>query len=335
MEALSKEFRKGSPWELLYADDLALSAESEDQLVESIKRWKDGIEGKGIRVNVGKTKVMHCAADAGRTVDSGKWPCEVCRQGVGVNSILCSACNKWIHKKCSGISGKLKEIDGYKCPKCISDFEGTAKADLEDKKELTLEEGVKFEMVDCFCYLGDMIGASGGAGEASRTRVGCGWKKFNELAPVLTLRGASHKMKGKIYGTFVQRAMVYGSETWPMKVDDMNRLERAERTMMRRMCGVSLRDRVPIAELRERLGIIAISQVVRKGRLRWYGHVMRKEDDDCVKACIKMEVEGKIGKGRGRKKWIECAKDDLRRLGLDEKDAEDKELWRVRVREIV
>jgi hypothetical protein len=43
--------------------------------------------------------------------------------------------------------------------------------------------------------------------------------------------------------------MVYSSETWPMKVDDMNRLERAEKTMMRRMCGVSLRDRVPIAEL--------------------------------------------------------------------------------------
>jgi hypothetical protein len=50
---------------------------------------------------------------------------------------------------------------------------------------------------------------------------------------------------------------------------------------------------------------------------------IRKEDGDCAKACIKMEVEGKIGKGRGRKTWTECDKDDLRRLGLDEKDAED------------
>jgi hypothetical protein len=56
-----------------------------------------------------------------------------------------------------------------------------------------------------------MIGFGGGAGDASRTRVRCGWKKFNELAPVLTLRGASHRMKGKIYSTFVQRAMVFGS----------------------------------------------------------------------------------------------------------------------------
>jgi hypothetical protein len=39
---------------LLYADDLALAAESEKQLMEKIKRWKDGMEEKGLRVNVGK-----------------------------------------------------------------------------------------------------------------------------------------------------------------------------------------------------------------------------------------------------------------------------------------
>ena len=42
-----------------------------------------------------------------------------------------------------------------------------------------------------------------GAEDASRTRVGCGWKRFNEPAPVLTQRGASHKLKGKIYNSWV------------------------------------------------------------------------------------------------------------------------------------
>src|SRR5260221_5452632 len=32
LETLSKEFREGLPWELLYADDLALIAESEEKL---------------------------------------------------------------------------------------------------------------------------------------------------------------------------------------------------------------------------------------------------------------------------------------------------------------
>src|SRR5260221_1447930 len=60
LEALSKEFREGLPWELLYADDLALIAESEEKLVEKIKCWKKGMEEKGLRVNMGKTKVMRC-----------------------------------------------------------------------------------------------------------------------------------------------------------------------------------------------------------------------------------------------------------------------------------
>ena len=48
-----------------------------------------------------------------------------------------------------------------------------------------------------FCYLGDMIGAAGGAEDASRTRVCCSFKKFNELSSVLTLRGAYQKLNGR------------------------------------------------------------------------------------------------------------------------------------------
>ena len=54
-----------------------------------------------------------------------------------------------------------------------------------------LDDGSKFELVEKFCYLGDMLCAGGGAEEASRTRVRSAWGKFNELAPVLTKRGVS------------------------------------------------------------------------------------------------------------------------------------------------
>ena len=49
--------------------------------------------------------------------------------------------------------------------------------------------------------------------------------------------------------------MVYGSETRPMKVEDLHRLQRAEKMMARWMCGVTLKDRKPTDELRQRLGI--------------------------------------------------------------------------------
>ena len=49
LEALSREFREGLPWELLYADDLALLAETNEQLLVMVRRWKDGLEAKGLR----------------------------------------------------------------------------------------------------------------------------------------------------------------------------------------------------------------------------------------------------------------------------------------------
>ena len=51
LEALSREFREGLPMELLYVDDLVLVAETEELLMEKLRKWKKGMELKGLRVN--------------------------------------------------------------------------------------------------------------------------------------------------------------------------------------------------------------------------------------------------------------------------------------------
>jgi Reverse transcriptase (RNA-dependent DNA polymerase) len=123
LEALSMKFRQGLPWELLYADDLVLWAESEEELRAKIVRWKNGMESKGLRVNLEKTKMMRCQVGTGQVEDSGaKYPCGVCGKGVGANSIKCTGCLKWIHGiKCSGLAGKLQKVDHsvYLCPMCV------------------------------------------------------------------------------------------------------------------------------------------------------------------------------------------------------------------------
>jgi len=58
MEALFREFRVALPWELLYADDLAVIAETEDDLIKRLNELKDFVENRGMRVNINKTKVM-------------------------------------------------------------------------------------------------------------------------------------------------------------------------------------------------------------------------------------------------------------------------------------
>jgi hypothetical protein len=326
LEALSRGFRAGLPFELLYADDLVLMAETEELLMEKLRIWKSNMEAKGLRVNLEKTKVMRCCDGGGRTMPSGKFPCGVCEKGVGVNSIRCEGCRRWVHKGCSKIKGNLKEGMKFECAACLNQVKKTKSE--RDRKYVELMQGVKLEVVSDFCYLGDVLDAGGGAEGAARARVRCAWGKFNQLSSLLAVRGASLKVKGRIYETYVRSAMTYGSETWPMRVEDLRRLVRTERVMMRRMCGVKLAQRTSCKVLQERLGLEKVEDVIRRGRLRWFGHVERMGEENWVSACRSYEVAGQRERGRGRKRWMECVEDDLREWSLDPRNSKNKDVWR-------
>jgi len=46
-----KEFRVALAWKLLYADNLVVIAETEDDLIKRLNEWKDAVENRGMRVN--------------------------------------------------------------------------------------------------------------------------------------------------------------------------------------------------------------------------------------------------------------------------------------------
>ena len=174
------------------------------------------MELKGLRVNIGKTKVMRFQVRIGQAEDSGKYPCGLCREGVGDNSIKCVACHKWVHKRCSGISGRLRCDADFHCKRCM---DGDS-AQVVLLSEVELEPGVKVECVPKFCYLGDTLGSGGGVVEVARARVRCAWAKF-KLFPILTVRGASYRIKGRIYSACVQSFLIHRTETWAMKAGDL------------------------------------------------------------------------------------------------------------------
>jgi hypothetical protein len=63
----------------------------------------------------------------------------------------------------------------------------------------------------------------------------------------------------------------------------------------------------------------------------WFLKTQRKVDDDWVRRCTLMEVEGKRSRGRPRKTWRDVTEDDLERHDLCAKDAMDRCLRRGRV----
>ena len=58
-------------WELLYADDLVISARTEEGLKMKLNKWKTEMEAKGLRVNMGKTKIMVSGVNLQTLKDSG------------------------------------------------------------------------------------------------------------------------------------------------------------------------------------------------------------------------------------------------------------------------
>ena len=60
MNNTSREFRVALPWELLYADDLAVIAETEEELIKRLNEWKDNVESKSMRVSMNNVVQSSC-----------------------------------------------------------------------------------------------------------------------------------------------------------------------------------------------------------------------------------------------------------------------------------
>jgi len=75
------------------------------------------------------------------------------------------------------------------------------------------------EVVDKFCYLGDILSVDGDADAAVEARIRIGWNKFRQLVPLLTNRDVSLIRGGRLYSRCVRSSMLHGSETWPVRKD--------------------------------------------------------------------------------------------------------------------
>ena len=129
--------------------------------------------GERTESNCGKDKEHDLWYGPGPLMSSGEFPCALCRNGVGNNSIFCNGCKTWVHKKCSGLKRLTKDPD-YRC----TQFQGNARP-LDGRPQREVQVGPdKLEVVAFFCYLGDMLSAAGGCELSTTTHVKNAWKKF-------------------------------------------------------------------------------------------------------------------------------------------------------------
>ena len=133
MKVISRELRFSCLWELLYPDDLAVLSDSLVDLKNRLADWNTSLESHGLRVNVDKTKVLVSSAEHNKiSVSNPKYPCGVCTFGVRANFILCTSCDLWVHKKCSGKMDSLTDNKNFVCSKCSSEIVPAAITSLKE-----------------------------------------------------------------------------------------------------------------------------------------------------------------------------------------------------------
>ena len=140
------------------------------------------------------------------------------------------------------------------------------------------------------------------------------------------------KLKMKVYKSVVRPVLLYGAEIWALRKKEEGVLDRTEMRMVRWIAGISLMERRKSQDIRRMCGICNIKEKAREVRLRYFGHVTRREENEQTKRAKDMPVRGRRSVGRQRIRWMGVVRRDLGDLGLREVDVLDRNKWRRKTR---
>ena len=90
----------------------------------------------------------------------------------------------------------------------------------------------------------------------------------------------------------------------------------------------TLRDHVRNDNIKERLKVESIAERCRKARLRWFGHVKRRDQEYVGRKTMEMAPPGRRKRGRSKQRWMDCVNRDMRAIGTTSDEVHDRTGWR-------
>ncbi|KAK3567797.1 hypothetical protein QTP86_026441 [Hemibagrus guttatus] len=176
---------------------------------------------------------------------------------------------------------------------CVNEREGSGTVRLQGEEVKKVQE---------FKYLGSTVQSNGECGKEVKKRVQAGWNGWRKVWGVLCERKISARIKGKVYRTVVRAAMLYGLETVSLRKRQESELEVAELKMLRFSLGVTRLDRIRNEYIRGTAHVGRLGDKVKEDRLRWFGHVQRRESEYIGRRMLDMELPGRRQRGRPKRR---------------------------------
>ncbi|KAK5888302.1 hypothetical protein CesoFtcFv8_016814 [Champsocephalus esox] len=184
-----------------------------------------------------------------------------------------------------------------------------------------------------FKYLGVLFSSEGSMEREMGRRIGAAGAVLQSLyRTVVTKRELSRKAKLSVYRAIFVPTLTYGHEGWVMTERTRSRIQAAEMGFLRRVAGVSLRDKVRSSVIREGLGVEPLLLRVERSQLRWFGHLVRMPPGRLPREVFQARPAGKRPRGRPRTRWRDYISSlAWERLGIPQSElvdvAREKKVW--------
>ena len=109
-------------------------------------------------------------------------------------------------------------------------------------------------------------------------------------------------------------------------------MEVAEMKMLRFAMEITRKDKIRNEYIRSTAKVERLGKKMKEGRLRCYGHVLRREQEYVGRKKIEIELPGKRKRGRPKRRFLDLVKEDMGEIGAKETDVEDRTVRRNIIR---
>ena len=195
-------------------------------------------------------------------------------------------------------------------------------------------DGIPLKEVSCFKYLGSHISANCQMDDELNFRLQKATSAFGRLRKkVFENNNLALHTKVLVYNAIVLSSLLYSCETWTLYRHQLRTLESFHMKSLRRIIGVSWKDRVPNSEVLKRTKSSSLENRIYRAHLRWVGHVIRMDDHRLPKQLLYGELaQGERTVGRQKKRYRDNTLHILKSCNIDHKDLErlaaDRKVWR-------
>lgn len=165
-------------------------------------------------------------------------------------------------------------------------------------------EGTKIEQVERFKYLGVVIDNTGKQDAEINERIEKSIKLYYAMnSKFLHKKEISRQTKMNVYKAVCRPILTYGCESWVLTQRQKSKVQATEMKFLRRIKGVTKRDKIRNVRIREELEVSAVSDFIEQRQLGWWGHLQRMSDSRPVKRVWEARIQTQKKRGRPCQNW--------------------------------